>query len=320
MPYVLGTDEAGYGPNLGPLTIAGTLWYLPDDVAVELLPERLSDVVRRDGRNLGDGQIAIADSKLLYASGRGLQLLERAVWATLGAVGRTADSWRDIWQQLAQTSTWQIDDSPCYREYDERLPVDLVARSIELATANFLRVLADRGIRILDAQVAAVFPSQFNASVERWGNKSTLLSITTLELIRNMLASTGDGSALVLCDKHGGRNNYVPLLHEVFEDGFVQVCEEGRACSSYRLGPSNRRMEIRFQAKGESHLPAALSSILAKYLRELAMRAFNAFWRVHQPGLRPTAGYPVDAKRFFSETAIARQKLGIADHTIWRCR
>ena len=33
MSFLIGTDEAGYGPNLGPLTIAGTLWAVPDQVA-----------------------------------------------------------------------------------------------------------------------------------------------------------------------------------------------------------------------------------------------------------------------------------------------
>ena len=31
MPYLIGTDEAGYGPNLGPLVISTTAWRLPDD-------------------------------------------------------------------------------------------------------------------------------------------------------------------------------------------------------------------------------------------------------------------------------------------------
>ena len=40
----------------------------------------------------------------------------------------------------------------------------------------------------------------------------------------------------------------------------------------------------------------------SKYLRELAMRAFNDFWCTRVPGLAPTAGYPRDARRF--KTAI----------------
>ena len=41
----------------------------------------------------------------------------------------------------------------------------------------------------------------------------------------------------------------------------------------------------------------------SKYLRELAMKAFNAFWCDRVPGLPPTAGYPTDAKRFYHDIA-----------------
>ncbi len=30
--FVIGTDEAGYGPNLGPLVISATLWETPDEL------------------------------------------------------------------------------------------------------------------------------------------------------------------------------------------------------------------------------------------------------------------------------------------------
>ena len=42
----------------------------------------------------------------------------------------------------------------------------------------------------------------------------------------------------------------------------------------------------------------ALASIVSKTVRELWMDVFNAYWRARVPGLRPTAGYPVDAVRF----------------------
>ena len=28
MPYLVGTDEAGYAPNLGPLVISATVWWV----------------------------------------------------------------------------------------------------------------------------------------------------------------------------------------------------------------------------------------------------------------------------------------------------
>ncbi|MFP6648221.1 MAG: hypothetical protein VB817_02100, partial [Pirellulaceae bacterium] len=90
--------------------------------------------------------------------------------------------------------------------------------------------------------------------------------------------------------------------------------------SCYRWGPPGCRREIRFAVGGESFLPVALASMTAKYLRELAMAAFNAFWQQQLPGLRPTAGYPQDARRFAGEIDEARQLMEIENDLLWRCR
>ena len=57
--------------------------------------------------------------------------------------------------------------------------------------------------------------------------------------------------------------------------------------------------------------------MFAKYLRELAMIAFNQFWQRHVPNLRPTAGYPVDAKRFRREIRTHQRQLHITDQMLW---
>jgi hypothetical protein len=95
---------------------------------------------------------------------------------------------------------------------------------------------------------------------------------------------------------------------------------ESRATSIYRWGPRARRVEFRFLVRGERFLPTALSSMTAKYLRELAMQAFNAFWQRHLPTLRPTAGYPLDARRFRQQIQPLQAELGIADELLWRNR
>ena len=67
-------------------------------------------------------------------------------------------------------------------------------------------------------------------------------------------------------------------------------------------------------------MPVALASMTAKYHRELAMRALNQYWQNRVDGLRTTAGYPVDAKRFKSEIAATQVQLGIDDGVLWRNR
>ena len=90
MLYLLGTDEAGYGPNLGPLVVAATLWRVHEAEPGELpdLYERLASGVTASPAN--DGRLAIADSKQLYSSGNSLALLECGVLAALHVLTRSA--------------------------------------------------------------------------------------------------------------------------------------------------------------------------------------------------------------------------------------
>ena len=77
MRYLVGTDEAGYGPNLGPLVSSATVWEVPDEVGGDRLFDRLSHVIApgRDRRGGCDGsRVAMADSKALYSGKGGLTI------------------------------------------------------------------------------------------------------------------------------------------------------------------------------------------------------------------------------------------------------
>ena len=90
--------------------------------------------------------------------------------------------------------------------------------------------------------------------------------------------------------------------------------------SIYRFRRGPNQVEAHFCTGGEAHLPVALASMTAKYLRELAMLAFNAWWCERVPGLRPTAGYPGDARRFKEDIAQKQRRLKIEDAMLWRER
>ncbi|MBL8865513.1 MAG: hypothetical protein JNK93_08115, partial [Planctomycetia bacterium] len=74
---------------------------------------------------------------------------------------------------------------------------------------------------------------------------------------------------------------------------------------------------FRPKADGDS-VCVALASMVCKYLREVSMKQFNDFWQTHVPGLAPTAGYPVDAKRFYDAIRPTMAKLGIEPDRVWR--
>jgi hypothetical protein len=58
----------------------------------------------------------------------------------------------------------------------------------------------------------------------------------------------------------------------------------------------------------------------AKYLREVCMSQFNRYWLTRVPGIRPTAGYPGDASRFFAEIRNVLEADGTAERAVWRAK
>ncbi|HEX4146915.1 MAG TPA: hypothetical protein VHY91_25685 [Pirellulales bacterium] len=320
MAYLIGTDEAGYAPNLGPLVITCTVWRIAKTPPDLDLYRRLQAVVCPDGNGAAGGPLLVADSKVVYSPARGLRLLERGVLAMMGLVDDVPRDWRTAWQMLDSEAAAHLDHLPWHREYDSALP-HAADRDDVLSAAGRLREgLAAAGVELVSVRSTAVFPEPFNDGADRWGNKAEALSQWTLALVADALDGCQAEEVHVVCDKHGGRNRYGRLLQERFPEYLIEVHEESLAASTYRWGPDERRIEVRFCAGGESFLPVALASMVSKYLRELAMQAFNDFWCRQVPNLRPTAGYPGDAVRFKREIAKVQKRMGIKDRVLWRSR
>ena len=325
MAYLIGTDEAGYGPNLGPLLIAGTVWHVEDDGQDLDLYRRLQGCIDRMPSTSPDRErVVIADSKILYQPAKGVRLLERALLSCLSLLDKQFAGWQPLWDELAPHSKSTRDALPWYHDFHCDLPLVCESDEISSLAASLRRTFQASHVRLVAIASTAVFPGPFNDLVESYGNKSTLLSLTTLSLVKRLMRDlkldTSPERIFVLCDKHGGRSRYGAMLQQTFPEYLVEVRAERPAESIYCWGPTSRRVEMRFQACGESFLPTALASITAKYLREAAMRAFNTFWCDQVPDLHPTAGYPVDARRFRAKIESARQRLAINEYDLWRTR
>jgi hypothetical protein len=321
MSYLIGTDEAGYGPNLGPLIVSATAWEVPDGLAGDDLQERLASVVvSSPGRKkAADGvRVVLGDSKVLYQSGKGLQHLEYGLWAAMDLLGLRPTSWREVWESLAPKSPAHREPDPWFTDYDAPAPFNADGEQLSSQIAAFGQGLCEAGVRLVAMESRAVFPARFNRLLDSNESKGALLSHVTLDLAASMIARLPEASVSVVCDKHGGRNRYQSLLADHFPDYLIEIHGEGRERSVYRFGPAGQRIEFRFQVGGEEHVPTALASMASKYLRELAMRAWNDFWCSRISDLKPTAGYPEDARRFRSDIAALQKELGIDDAQIWR--
>lgn len=341
MPYLIGTDEAGYGPNLGPLVVSATVWRV-DSLEDKDLFLRLKGTVRsvNDLNTLQAGSgndkvsadsvevedsgpvVVIGDSKDLYKPGKGLGGLEQGVFTCLAVANKRPRSWRTIFRTLAKDDCRCMAELPWYRDFNDRLPVELSKQQLDEPSKRLASACRDSNCVPTQIASRVIFPHRFNDLCEEFGNKATTLSQTTLQLVRSMLKDLPDDEEVyVLCDKHGGRNKYGPILNYVFPETLAIVRHEGRDESVYHLGTGRRRRELVFRAKGDAgFLPTALASMVSKYLRELAMRAFNTYWTSQVKDLKPTAGYPGDAKRFKKQIEPVQKSLGIDDWVLWRNR
>jgi len=316
MPLLIGLDEAGYGPNLGPLVVATTVWDVPGDPRGFDLFATSGGAVSRTHDPAGR-TVHVADSKSVHSSSAGIVAIERSATAILRLAGRNADSLFGLWDGLTGCSDRAGCGEPWFDGEDLRLPVSGQPQEDQPSDAveRWSAACAAANCRLVAVACEIVPALRFNGAVGRSGSKGRLLSETTLALLRRVW-DPAETSALVLCDKHGGRDRYGDLLADTFPDHLPLGLEESRGMSRYRLGKG----EVRFQVRSEEHLPVAAASIVAKYMREAAMAAFNRFWLARCPGLRPTAGYPNDAKRFLAEIEAHAASLGLDRSVFWRCR
>ena len=388
MTLIIGTDEAGYGPNLGPLVVAATAWRVeatPANAAVfletavaaaqrdteALWPEK----IRQRGNRRASGRTVPlwADSKHIYRAGAGFCALEQGVLVALSLVNDPdADTfahaghgghaghagpvirspvnqtntvprqWPSLEAALGQigpeiadcrtsgvasesgrdpsTTQWALLPTLC-------LPHQADADACCARAAGMRMILDALGVSLVAVACRAIYPAEFNALLCQGLNKSDILSRTTLALAASLRTKANAEPALIWCDRHGGRKHYSALVAQHFGGTLVQTLAETPARSAYRVPAQAKadlnqaqaaNLDIEFNVGGESQVPVAVASMTAKYIRELAMHAFNAFWSSRSPGLNPTAGYPADALRWRCDARDAIAEAGVRDKDLWR--
>jgi ribonuclease HII len=320
MPWHIGVDEAGYGPNLGPFVMTAVACRLPEELQGANLWRVLRSAVRRR-RHKTDHRLLIDDSKLVYTSPEGLGGLEAGALA----VHRLADSSTPCLQHfLAALGADRAAALPqeCWYTGQTALPVGGPLDELAARGESFHVACQKNAIVWAPLRCVVLVPSRFNDLVDRWGSKGAILGHALMELLQTNPGGADDSEPVSLViDKHGGRNHYAAMLQEAIPEGTVMAQQESAERSVYRVLGGPRPLSFTFQPRADAeHLCVALASMVSKYVRELLMREFNEFWLAKVPGLEPTAGYPGDAKRFYDAIKPVARRMGIEERVLWRSR
>jgi hypothetical protein len=293
----VGIDEAGYGPNFGPLVMTAVIAEGPG----RRRPDLWKDLPATLARAGGDAELLwVDDSKRIYAAGRGFSRLEAACLAALSATGAALPAtFADLLDALGAGTIEDVELSPWLGEAcPPALPrsdrLESIAQLIER------RPFAGARWRLIDVRTVMIGPAQFNDELAATGSKAKVHFNAFARLLERLWQCAADGQITsIRADKHGGRHFYLEPLYRALPDSWIDRGEEGPERSRYVIRDGTRRLELTLQprADGDDGL-VALASIISKCLRELWMEVFNAHWTARISGLKPTAGYPGDSARF----------------------
>lgn len=320
MTVLVGIDEAGYGPILGPLVVSMTAFELPAAKAETCLWELLQHSVCQ-AASTREPRIAILDSKKLYRRKDGLARLERSVLSVISAWRGVPGSMRGLLGLLCPGVLEKLAEYPWYCGANPTLPTVADAGGIRIASGILGRDLEAHGARLAGCWSEVLLEGHYNHLVTNTQNKAVVLSGLMLRLVQRVADACPDRELLINIDKQGMRSHYARLLLRAFEDRRLKVLEENNERSAYELVRGQGRWRISFNQSGESqHLPIALASLISKYVRELLMGCFNTYWTGQVPALKPTAGYYQDGLRFLRDIQPHLRRLGVAKDRLVRQR
>jgi hypothetical protein len=318
-----GIDEAGYGPTLGPLVVAGTVFRVPDEEGPA--PPDLWKMLGRSTCRRPDGRrVPVDDSKKLYSTAKGIGGLEEGVLAFLERQeGGIPGEFRRLLRRLADApeADRYLDDYPWYRGRDIPIPAGSWANQIRNAATRLAEDLAGAGVEFLGVRAVPMEVLEFNRALDRTGNKSRVSFGAVGSLLDWVWRSYPEERIEAWVDRQGGRMRYGPILFARLKPRGIRIGEETEETSSYQLSRRGPPMRVTFTVDCDGAcFPVALASMCCKYIRELHMSIFNRFWGEQVENLRPTAGYYVDAKRFLEDIGPARERLAVGDEALIRKR
>lgn len=329
MKLLIATDEAGYGPRLGPLVIVATAWQLDPNWDWEGAEAKLAEPIELRGL----GYARVDDSKRLFRrriraeTGRNPppgtkvnspNLLDRLTTAAARWIDWPEPDHDELcWLQRLAPRDWEgLVKQPWFADLAQPAPCALTADG-SAETEPALRADDDPlvrhwragGLQLVDIAARILDVARYNEDLNRFGNKAELLSGLTCELAvqtlqRQLARDLSASEVRIFSDRHGGRARYGGLLQHHCPDHLLNILSEGKPASTYRLqrsgsGDANTpTIDWSFTIGGDRYPPVAMASIIAKATRERLMDHFNAYFgRLWQTAQKSPARAGIPAKQ-----------------------
>jgi ribonuclease HII len=319
MAVLVGIDEAGFGPLLGPLVISSSVFSIPHNLLGKDLWRILNKSVSNRRKHLA-GRLLIADSKKAYNKRDRIKHLEKTVLACLRCLNKRANTLTELLSLLCPEVLERLDDYPWYRQANGFNGATDEA-DVEIASSVFAEDLACHEIEFLALKSYCLDVAYYNKLIASVKNKAGVLFGATTQLIKTSFDKFGSDDLQIVIDRQGGRVHYHKLLLRSFEGMELKILKETSTTSSYELIKGDRAMRIHFQVGADDKfLPVSLASMLSKYLRELLVYNINRYFIGFDAELKPTAGYWKDGLRFIKDLQAGMPGVGYDSNQLVRCR
>jgi ribonuclease HII len=319
MAILVGIDEAGFGPILGPLVVSSTVFSLP----VDLLKADLWHILRKSitqKRQKQSGRLLITDSKKAHNKSSGIKHLERTTLSLIRVLDKHPASVTALIKFICPDCLDRLKTYPWYQGLDQH---ELLINDPDktIAAKVFIKDTAQAGISLLDMHSKCLDVAHYNSLNQVVRNKSNVLFTETCSLLQRAFDLYEQDDFQVVIDRQGGRTHYRDSLQRMFPDYDMTILLENENLSSYQMRAGDRKLRVHFVVRADGKcMPVSLASMLSKYVRELLIMNLNAFFIDMCKEIKPTAGYWQDGTRFINEVKARLPKLKINEHQFIRCR
>ncbi|MCJ7730058.1 MAG: hypothetical protein MUO27_09310, partial [Sedimentisphaerales bacterium] len=252
MPVVVGIDEAGFGPILGPLVVSSSAFSIPQQLLNEDFWQVLRKSVGKKPRHLA-GRVLIADSKKAYNNSLGIKHLQRTVLACLKCLGKEPATLTELLSLVSADSLEQLSDYPWYKDVSSH-QISADRTDVAIAASVLQDDLAANRLKLLELKSYYLEVAHYNKMVSAVRNKAGVLFTVVCALIKSALdnfsacgepVEATDGLHIII-DRQGGRMRYRRPLLRMFPDMHLKILKETPTVSSYELQSDGRQVRLHF--------------------------------------------------------------------------